>query len=102
ATRVAVVSGPAATTIDVRVDFPIAITNFIVPQPLLTLTAAGETQTVRTLARFSDGTSFDAAIGLGTTFTTSDANIVTVDSNGVLTAVGAGTATITVKNGDVT
>lgn len=49
--------------------------------------------------RFSDGIERDISVGLGTTYTSSDDKVATTDANGLVTARGAGTAKITVKNG---
>ncbi|MEM7205297.1 MAG: Ig-like domain-containing protein [Planctomycetota bacterium] len=56
------------------------------------LTMIGETTPVRVTATFSDGTMGDVtARGLGSTYTSSNSSIATVDQQGVVTAVADGT-----------
>lgn len=60
-----------------------------------------ETKRLRVKGQYSDGVERDASnSATGTTYSTSDEKIATVDSNGLVTAVAPGTTKITVKNGD--
>ncbi len=84
-------------------------TPFAVPESLTVsvtpavLTSIGQTAVVSTTAAMSDGTTEmrDGPIE-GTTYSSSNPAIATVDANGVVTAQGPGTAFITVRNEGVT
>ena len=71
----------------------IAVTGVTVSQPTLTLTE-GETGTISYTVEPSDASIKDV------TFTSSNPSVVTVDENGVVTAVGPGTAVITITTKD--
>ena len=95
-------TGTGKTTITATVDGKSAACQVTVTQPVtgvsldkdsLTLTE-GETGTL--IATVQPSNAEDKTV----TWTSSDPNVATVDANGVVTAVGAGTATITVKTQD--
>ena len=95
-----VTNGALSTFTAVHVDAPGAAATLETPHSLVTLTATGQRQQLQLEAVFTDGRSTSVLRGL-VTFSTSNANVVTVDADGVLTAVGAGTATITARLGDL-
>ncbi len=59
------------------------------------------TKTLTVSGRFSDGVEREVTTFPGTTFQSSNEEIVTVDGNGLMQAVGAGDAEITVRNGEL-
>ncbi|MBP5382310.1 MAG: Ig domain-containing protein [Bacteroidales bacterium] len=71
----------------------ILVTGVKVSTPTLTINE-GETATISFTVEPSN------ASNKGVSFTSSDTNVVTVDENGVVTAVGPGTATITITTKD--
>ena len=83
----------------VKVERPLVLTAISVNSPYVTLTSAGAQQALRVTGRFSDGTAQDVTQGFGTLYSSSNPGVVTVDADGVLTAVGEGTATVTITNG---
>ncbi len=55
---------------------------------------------IKVYGQYTDGIERDvSSSATGTTYTSSDEKIAIVDSNGLVTAVGPGTAKITIKNG---
>lgn len=64
----------------------------------ITLTAIGETETVEVTVLDEDGIEIPDPV---VTWTTSDDDVVLVDEDGVIEAVGGGAATITATSGDV-
>lgn len=64
------------------------------------LGADGETANLTVMGDYSDGVQRNVSRpGLGTTFSSSNANIATIDPNGVITAVGEGVCTVVAQNG---
>jgi pimeloyl-ACP methyl ester carboxylesterase len=64
------------------------------------LGAVGETANLTVMGDFSDGVQRNVGRpGLGTTFSSSNANIATIDPDGVITAVGEGVCTVVAQNG---
>lgn len=60
-----------------------------------------ETKRLRVKGQYSDGVERDVSnSATGTTYISSDEKITTVDTTGLVTAVGTGKAQITIKNGD--
>jgi hypothetical protein len=98
-TRIHIANGRLRTTVTVHVDLAVTLTNLALPRSLYTLTAVGAQETVLVDARHSDGTRSPAAQDVATLFSSSDESIVSVDSQGVLTAVGEGSATVSIVNG---
>jgi pimeloyl-ACP methyl ester carboxylesterase len=73
----------------------------LVPQDTI-LFAVGESRNLSVLGLFSDAIVRDVTDGAtGTAYLTSDPTIVTVDTDGLITAQGPGTATIIARNGQV-
>ena len=60
--------------------------------------AAGDSYQLRVTGQFSDGVERDVSGGFGTTYTSSDEDVVTIDANGLVTAQRVGTAKIKVRN----
>jgi hypothetical protein len=52
------------------------------------------------LGQFSDGVERDVSATFGTTYTSNDEEVATVDSEGLISARGVGTAKIKVENGN--
>ena len=98
-TRVHITNGQLHTTVTVRVDLPVSLTNLALTRSLYTLTAVGSQETVLVDVRHSDGTRSPAAQHVATQFSSSDESVVTVDSQGVLTAVGEGSVIVSIVNG---
>jgi alpha-tubulin suppressor-like RCC1 family protein len=86
------VSGEASITIEQEVG-----TLSLSPEEV-TLTSAGETRQLTVDARDANGHPMAAS----PTWATTDAAVATVDSSGVVTAVGSGTADITAAMGSLT
>ena len=97
---IVVTNGEQTALAAVRVDAPGAVAALETPRPRVTLTSVGQTQALQLEAIFTDGLSVRTLRGL-VTFSTSNAAVVTVDAEGVLTAVGPGTAIITARVGDL-
>ncbi|MFN8445649.1 MAG: Ig-like domain-containing protein [Caldilineaceae bacterium] len=68
----------------------------------LTMFRQGETSRLFALGEYSDGIERNVSSSLiGTQYTSSDSSIVTVSSNGIVTAINPGEAIITVQNGSL-
>lgn len=64
------------------------------------LGATGETAKLTVMGDFSDGVQRNVGrAGLGTSFSSSNTSIATIDSDGVITAVGEGVCTVVAQNG---
>lgn len=63
------------------------------------LYSAGQRSQLHVVATYDDGATRDITQGVGTVYLTSSPNIVTVSTDGVITAVGSGTATVIAQNG---
>ncbi|WDT77576.1 MAG: Ig-like domain-containing protein [Candidatus Manganitrophus sp.] len=59
-----------------------------------------ETERIAVMGTFSDGAEREISLLPGTTYQSSDIKIATVDSKGLVTAIGPGKAFITIKYGD--
>lgn len=69
-------------------------------QKYLFMSRIPEDEKIRVYGQYSDGVERDvSSSAAGTTYTSSDEKIATVDANGLVTAVAPGTARITIKNG---
>lgn len=70
-------------------------------QRRLVLEGIGERQVLQVIGEFSDGTVRFVSKGtFGTTYQSGNEEVVTVDANGLVTAVGFGETTIQVRNGE--
>jgi hypothetical protein len=58
-----------------------------------------ETEQLRVEGQYSDSVERDISSSMGTTYTSSDEKVATVDAEGLVTAHAPGTARITIKNG---
>src|SRR5512147_490359 len=76
------------------VDSPLPVpTSIAIAAPRTTLTSLGETVQLTVTATFSGGTTQNVTTpDAGTMYDSSDPGVVIVDSNGLVTAVGKGTA----------
>jgi hypothetical protein len=84
--------------LNVRTSAAIEAVRIITQDPFLF--GAGARQQLFSLGRFNDGVSRDITTrATGTVYRTSNPSIVTVSDEGVITAVGAGIATVAVQNG---
>lgn len=86
-------SGVTATCA-VIVNIPVKATDVTLNQTSLTLTSVGDTVTL--IATVSPDSAMDKSV----IWTSSNPGVATVDSNGVVTAVANGTATVTVTTAD--
>lgn len=96
AARITVRSGNASATVDVKVA---QVTSTVRLSPsMLTIMELGVTGTFRATVLDAGGTAIrDAPV----TWTSSDSTVATVNAEGVVTAIGSGTATITAKSNGV-
>lgn len=84
-------AGGTLTAIDAKPDSVSLTINTVLPAPVRQL---------RVSATFSNGSVVDVTFGVrGTSYLSSNAAVVEVDSNGLLVAKAAGSATLTVSNG---
>ncbi|HEX7183162.1 MAG TPA: Ig-like domain-containing protein [Thermoanaerobaculia bacterium] len=91
----------AAAPVVVRVVAPAALTGLAVPDEPLALSAASPSMELRVTGRFADDVERDVtSAAAGTTYTSTDPAVATVDAEGNVTAVTAGRALIEVRNGD--
>ena len=91
----------SAAPVLVRVEAPAALTGLAVPDEPLALSAAAPSAALRVTGRFTDDVERDVTSGsAGTTYTSTDPAVATVDAGGTVTAVAAGQALIEVRNGD--
>lgn len=86
--------GTGNTNIEIKEPDPILVSTVIVAPDTLNLTVGSTGTLTATVGP-------DTATNQAVTWASSDANIATVDENGVVTAVAPGTATITATAGDV-
>ncbi|MCA8950048.1 MAG: choice-of-anchor L domain-containing protein [Planctomycetes bacterium] len=89
---------------DGPIAFPVTISATLTGIELYTervyFTKVAEAQGVSVIGDFSDGVQRDVTSpALGTTWLTSDPNVVAVSADGVLTAVGEGSAAVVAQNG---
>ena len=79
---------------NIELNLPVP-TSIAIKAPKTTLTNLSETVQLSVTATVSDGTTQDAThSSFGTIYSSNDPNIATVDSNGLVTAISKGTATI--------
>jgi hypothetical protein len=91
--------GEAAQAFTVTVTVPITLESLTVDPASVRFTERGATRQLAVTGRFSDQTTRDlTAASTGTTYETSDAAVVGVSPDGLLTAVGAGAATVTARH----
>jgi hypothetical protein len=64
--------------------------------------AVGETRWLSITGTFADGTEVELRLSKLTSYESSAPSVVTIDSEGKVTAIGPGSAKITVKNGEAT
>jgi hypothetical protein len=101
ATALVAQNGRLQAAAAIRVFHLPTLTALEVPRPLLTLTSAAQTLDLGVAARFSDQGRFTDLRGLGVQFSSSNNAVATIDANGVLTAVGEGATTVTIKSGSI-
>lgn len=70
------------------------VTSLSISPSSVLLNAMGATQQLQVTATYSDGTSEDVSNNTGTTYTSSNPSIVSVNSTGLVTAQFAGTSTV--------
>jgi hypothetical protein len=87
----AVVTGSIATG-------PI-VTSLSLTPATVSMSATGNTQQLTLTANMSDGTTQNITSAAGTTFSSSNTAVATVNATGLVTSAGTGTATITGSNG---
>ena len=88
----------------VRTSYTVNITDHMVKATGITVTSEGSNMSIKIGATFDLGACVtitpDDTWDKSVTYTTSDASIATVNANGIVTAVAAGTAVITIKTAD--
>jgi pimeloyl-ACP methyl ester carboxylesterase len=90
-----------ATTIAVRPTTPPA--TITLSQSNYVLTTVGATERIDVIGNYSGGIQRDlSSSAAGTTYKSSNTSVITVDSEGHVTAAGFGTASVTVANDGVT
>ena len=88
--------GPVSAIVQLdveRSDFPLTISADLSP---LIFDSAGEQVPLRLLAGFADGTTFSVNASSYVTYSSSNTAVVTVDSTGLVTAVGPGSGSVAV------
>jgi hypothetical protein len=88
--------GPVSAIVELdveRSDFPLTISADLSP---LIFDSAGEQVPLRLLAGFADGTTFSVNASSYVTYSSSNTAVVTVDSTGLVTAVGPGSGSVAV------
>jgi hypothetical protein len=88
--------GPVSAIVQLdveRFDFPLTISADLSP---LIFDSAGEQVPLRLLAGFADGTTFSVNASSYVTYSSSNTAVVTVDSTGLVTAVGPGSGSVAV------
>lgn len=85
---------------DVLVVGPRLASITATPSPLRLVTV-NEQKALRVEGTFEDGSTADLTRNPATMYTSSNPSVATVDSTGVVTAVANGSATITVRNGNI-
>jgi uncharacterized protein YjdB len=89
------IEGTAEVTVDVSAPSPAEV---VVSPEAVTLTEIGATTELTATVLDADGVEIEGAVVV---WTTSDADVAVVDQEGVVTAVGEGTATISAAIGEV-
>lgn len=77
---------------------PATLTRITAAADNTALTTIGATTQINVIGTYADGTLDNFSADPGTTYTVSNPAIATVNASGLLTAVGAGTVTITARN----
>ncbi|GAB4295228.1 MAG: hypothetical protein Kow0090_10080 [Myxococcota bacterium] len=100
-TDIVVTNGGKTASMHVKVSVPVTLLSLEVTPSSVSL-EEGKTQQLTVIGKYSDGSSRDLTMGsAGTTYSINNSSVATVSINGLVTAVKAGSATITVKNGTV-
>ena len=97
------VTSTASVTIHINLPpvLPLISLRIHAEQRKLVLEGVGEHENLQVIGEFPDGTvRFVSKEMFGTTYRSGDEQIVTVDVNGLVTAVGLGETTIQVRNGE--
>jgi hypothetical protein len=97
------VTSTASVTIHINLPpvLPLISLRIHAEQRKLVLEGIGEHENLQVIGEFPDGTvRFVSKEVFGTTYRSGDEHVVTVDANGLVTAVGVGETTIQVRNGE--
>lgn len=90
----------AAVTVDVeRADLPTSLTA---NKTRISFESQGERLPLRISGAFADGSVVDLTVSSNLVYTSSNTSVATVDNNGVVTGIAAGTASITATYGQGT
>jgi hypothetical protein len=92
-------SGQVIDSIEVDVERSDLPTSFYTQMPTIGFENLGESLPVKIVANFSDGSSCDVTESSKLIFSSSNANVATVDATGMVTALGVGNASITATYG---
>ncbi len=98
-TRLEAANGTQRASAWVNVDDQPAVVALGVSERLLSLPRIGAQAQLVVSGRLSNGIVANVTTGFGTSFTTGDPSVATVDPAGLVTATGEGEAVITVANG---
>jgi uncharacterized protein YjdB len=92
--------GGFSATSSVTVNIPPTVqTGLAVSPGTVTLNGVGTTQQLTVTALYSDGSSQNVSSNAATSYTSGNISVATVSSSGLITAVAAGSATITASHG---
>lgn len=91
-------SGDVSGTAEITVDLPAPGPAVLISPETLVLTEVGETAELAVTVLDGEGVALEAAV---VTWTTSDAEVATVDENGLVEAVGEGMASIMATFGEI-
>ncbi len=87
--------------LEVRVDRPAVLAELIATSPTVVLRAIGASQTLPVEGRFSDGSRQPVSAITGTTFSSANDALASVDAAAVITALAAGETVITAHHGSL-
>lgn len=94
-------SGPEiySDPITIDVERPDTPSQIVAMLPQITFEAQGEQLPLRIQGTFADGSSLDITESSSLSYSSSDTTVATVDHNGIVTAVAAGSVTVTATYG---
>ena len=88
-----------AVRVDVSPVEPATLVSLDARPDAVELHAAGETQAIQVIGRYSDGLERDLTVDTATTYVSSDASVANVSAAGIIVAQANGSATVTIAHG---